>query len=156
MSKIFLSLKKESTPPTPLKKNSTFSWYRKVNWCKWQDLRTIWGTLAVPGLKVTLIYKSADLYILGGQWYHQVSKFWVFEFVRRWKLLLVVIIYTHFPKIFKALRIRRDIIISGSKKMTGFGVSILALVGNFLTLESNFCLPGLPLHSKDNNNTGLF
>lgn len=40
--------------------------------------------------------------------------------------------------------------------MTGFGVSILALVGNFLTLESNFCLPGLPLHSKDNNNTGLF
>lgn len=61
-----------------------------------------------------------------------------------------------FSNIFKALRIRRDIIISGSKKMTGFGVSILALVGNFLTLESNFCLPGLPLHSKDYNNTGLF
>lgn len=54
------------------------------------------------------------------------------------------------------MRIRKDITICGSKKMTDFGVRILAPEGSFLALERNFYPPGPPLYSRDNNNIGLF
>lgn len=63
-----------------------------------------------------------------------------------------------FQKLSKHLELDRILErMCGSKKMSGFGVSILVLpVGSFIALESNFYLPGRLLYNMDNNNTGLF